>query len=87
MQPVTGDELRRAFGVTLRRLRLRAGIAQERLALESGLDRAYMSMLERGAHAPTLETIFRLLPPLGITFTGFARALERTLKQSLARRP
>ena len=79
-QPVR-DDLRRAFGDTVRSLRRKAGIAQERLALDAGVDRAYMSALERGAHSPTLETIYKLLPHLGVTFPEFARAFERALKR------
>ena len=66
-----------AFAFTLRKLRYKAQIAQETLASQAGLDRAYMSMLERGFHSPTLETIFKLLPSLGVTFTQFASALEK----------
>lgn len=68
-----------AFGQTVRELRLKKGIAQEGLALLSGVDRSYMSALERGLHAPTLELIYKLLPALGVTFSTFARAFERNL--------
>src|SRR5262249_15885120 len=42
--------LERAFGATVRRLRLKAGISQERLALDVGRGRANTSALERGLY-------------------------------------
>ena len=71
--------MRRAFADTVRTLRARAGISQEKLALKAGMDRVYLGGLEREKHTPTLESIFRLLPTLGVTFTEFAREFERTL--------
>lgn len=73
--------IRRAFALTLRNLRHKAGIAQERLALEARINRGYMSGLERGLHTPTLGMIYRLLPYLRVTFLGFAEEFERCLKR------
>ena len=64
--------LRRVFALTVRALRRKAGMAQEKLALETGTDRGYMSGLERGLHTPTLETIWKLLPALGVDLEQFA---------------
>ena len=72
--------IRRAFALTLRNLRHRVDIAQETLALEAGINRGYMSGLERGLHAPTLVMVCRLLPPLRATFTDFALEFERCLR-------
>ena len=74
--------IRRAYGMTLRTLRLRIGLAQEKMALEAGVDRAYMSGLERGLHTPTLETILRFLPILQVTFTEFAAEYERSVRRA-----
>lgn len=74
-------DLRRAFSLTIRSLRKKAGVAQERLALETETDRGYMSSLERGLHTPSLETIFKLLPILGVSFEGFAAEFTRSLKK------
>jgi len=79
------DDIRRAFAETVRTLRQKAGIQQERLAWESGVDRGYYGGLERGEHTPTLETLYKLLPLLGVSFTEFAAEFERTLRQ--IRRP
>lgn len=80
--PPTRAQLRRAFSLCLRRLRARAGISQERLAHEAGIDRAYMSELERGLHSPNLDTIYRLLPPLRVSFTVWAAEYEGCLKRA-----
>lgn len=77
----TRAQFGRAFGMTVRSLRLRAGIAQEALALEAGVGRAYMSALERGLHNPTLEMVYRILPFLRTNFAAFAEEFERRLRQ------
>lgn len=73
------DKTRRAFAKTVRLLRLKAGISQELLALEAGVNRGYMGSLERGRNSPTIETVYKLLRPLGVTFSEFAHEFERVL--------
>jgi transcriptional regulator with XRE-family HTH domain len=80
-RPSDRDVIRAAFGVTIRGLRRRKGISQERLALEANVERAYMSGLERGLHTPTLDMIFRLLPVLGIRFAEFAGEFEKSVRR------
>lgn len=74
--------MRRAFSQCVRRLRMKAGISQERLAHEAGIDRAYMSELERGLHTPTLDTVYKLLPPLEVTFPEFAQEHDGCLRRA-----
>lgn len=57
--------LHQAFGKSLRELRESVGISQEKLAATSGLDRTYISLLERGLRQPSLSTIFVLAKALG----------------------
>jgi transcriptional regulator with XRE-family HTH domain len=66
--------------MTVRLLRKNAGMGQERLALETQIDRGYMSGLERGLHTPTLETIWKLLPVLDCNFVEFAAAFTKCLR-------
>lgn len=54
------------FGEVLRDLRKKKGISQEKLALESNLDRTFISLLERGLRNPSLSTIFQISEALGI---------------------
>jgi len=56
--------LQLSFGLALRGARQTAGLSQEKLALESGLDRTFISLLERGLRQPTLGSMFALAGPL-----------------------
>lgn len=60
------DDLAVAFGRVLRRYRLSAGLSQEKLALEAGLQRNYISLLELGQNQPTITTLFKLAVVLAI---------------------
>jgi transcriptional regulator with XRE-family HTH domain len=62
------------FGVNLRWARERAHLSQEALANEAGVDRAAISVFERGRRNPNLRTVLRLaralrLPP-GVLLRG-----------------
>src|ERR1700691_2603365 len=55
------------FGVNLRWARLRAGLSQEALANEATVDRAAVSVFERGRRNPHLRTILRLARALEVS--------------------
>jgi len=57
-------ELRKAFGVTLRQIRLQKGLTQESFALVSS--RTNVSLLERGGTTPTIDKLEELCSTLGI---------------------
>lgn len=48
------------FGVALRRVRLAAGMSQEQLGLEAGVQRNFISLIELGQNQPTIGTISKL---------------------------
>jgi transcriptional regulator with XRE-family HTH domain len=50
----------------LRRLRVERGLSQERLAFDSGVDRAYVGGLERRAENPTVDLLDRLAATLDV---------------------
>lgn len=54
------------FGKRVKELRLQAGLSQEAFAHKCGLDRTYVSGIERGLRNPTLEVIAILATGLGI---------------------
>lgn len=58
-----------AFGKALREIRKAQcpKMTQERLAEISGIDRTFVSLLERGDRSPTLNTIFALSQALEIS--------------------
>ena len=49
------EKIQKLFGLRLRELRSKADISQEALADRCGLDRTYISGLERGKRNPTLK--------------------------------
>lgn len=73
------EQIRDAFGKELRVSRTRLGISQESLALQIGLDRTYISMLERGVRQPSLTTIFMLAPALNTTATELVSRVQNRL--------
>jgi transcriptional regulator with XRE-family HTH domain len=69
--------LPREFGRILRQARLERDLSQEKLALDSGLDRTFVSMLERGLRQPTLGTLFSLARTLKMNPSEIVARLER----------
>lgn len=65
-----------AFGQTLRELRKEKGLSQEELAHESGLDRTFISLLERGKRQPSLGTIISIAIVLELKASDFIKKVE-----------
>ena len=63
----TLDDLRCALADNIKRLRAERGLAQERLALEAGVDRTQVSKIERCIANPTIEVLHKLAKALGVT--------------------
>ena len=55
----------------LRRVRVRRGLSQERLAFDAGVDRSYVGGLERREENPTVDVLDRLAQTLSITIAEF----------------
>ncbi|RYY22561.1 MAG: XRE family transcriptional regulator [Sphingomonadales bacterium] len=55
----------------LRRLRTARGVSQERLAADAGVDRAYLSELEREQGNVTVDLLDRLAAVLGVAVGEF----------------
>ena len=58
--------VQKAFGEALREVRAGRGLSQQDLALESKLDRTYISLLERGLRQPTITTLIALADTPGV---------------------
>lgn len=58
--------LRQLFAFNLRRLRVERGLSQEELAHRTGIDRTYVSHLERLRYNPTLDMVERLAESLNV---------------------
>ena len=63
------------FGKRVRELRKKRNLSQEQLAEEAGLDRSFMSGIERGVENPTLYTIQAVAEGLGVTVGELMRGL------------
>lgn len=64
-----------AFGAALRELRIERSLAQERLALMSGLNRGYYGDVERGERNVSLANIAKIAGALDVPASEiFARA-------------
>lgn len=50
----------------VRRLRVIRGISSETLAADAGVDRSYMSRLERAVANPTVDVLARIAKVLGV---------------------
>jgi len=55
------------FARNLRLARQRVGVSQEELADRAGVDRTYVSGIERGVRNPTIGIVARLATELGTT--------------------
>lgn len=58
-----------AFGRSIREARKERGISQEELAHRSGVDRSYMSSIERGEQNVGLMSMSRVAAALGVTLS------------------
>lgn len=70
------EKIKKQFGLRLRELRSKAGISQEALAYRCGLDRTYISGLERGVRNPSLTCIFRVANGLNIQIEELVKKYE-----------
>ena len=65
-----------ALGNVLRNVRKARKLTQEALAFESGVNRTYLSQIERGLQNPTIETLFRLTHALKVPAADIIHSVE-----------
>lgn len=70
-----------AFGVALRKMRLAAGMSQEQLGLESGVQRNFISLIETGQNQPTIGTVFRLAAALDTKASKLVAEAEKLMAE------
>jgi transcriptional regulator with XRE-family HTH domain len=85
--PAAGDlsEVATAFGGVLRARRLTAGLSQEQLAHEAGVDRTYVGLLERGLRQPSLATILSVSAALDIAPEALVKETRLALAGGMSR--
>ncbi|MEB2589638.1 helix-turn-helix transcriptional regulator [Bacillus cereus] len=75
-------KIEQAFGIILQKKRIEQNISQETLAFNSGLDRTYISLLERGKRKPTINTLFSVTHALKIQPHEIILEVEQLLLNS-----
>ncbi len=64
------------FGEVLRRYRSELNVSQEELAFRAGVDRTFVSRIERGLRQPTITTLIGLGLALGVSAAELVRETE-----------
>lgn len=64
-------DARQLVAWNLRRLRVARGLAQEALAVDAGIDRTYVSRVERNMENPSVGVLERLARALGVEIVEF----------------
>lgn len=77
------EDVRRLVGENAKRLRMAAGLSQARLAELIGVDRSYVSGLEKGGRNPTVVTLWHLSVALKVPI---ARLFATSSKSSAPNR-
>lgn len=67
----------RAFGAAIRTRREVLTLSQEELCARSGLDRTYVSGVERGVRNPTLKTMLKIAGALKVKLDELVAATQR----------
>lgn len=64
------------LGMRIRYLRKQKGISQLALALESGINKNYLSDLERGTRNPSLLMLEKIASSLGVNLSTLFQGIE-----------
>jgi transcriptional regulator with XRE-family HTH domain len=59
-------DLKKQVGQKIKKLRAVKGITQEKLAETAGISVDFLSLIERGRNAPSLESIEKIAKALGV---------------------
>lgn len=69
------------LGLRLKALRTRQGLSQRRLALNSGVSNATISLIEHGRTDPSMGLLKRILDSMGVSFSDFFSSESRQSEQ------
>lgn len=75
------DKALTLFGAVIGEMRRSAGLSQEALAERAGVNRTYVSQLERGLKSPTLAVLMKLAEALDTKPSKILLLLERSLNE------
>jgi transcriptional regulator with XRE-family HTH domain len=71
-----------AFGVILKKIRHKENISQSQLALDSELDRTFISLLERGKRQPSLSSVFKISKALNVEPDEMIRSVKDLINEN-----
>ena len=72
----------KAFGEVVKEIRNGKAMSQEKLAYSSGLDRSFISHIERGVKSPTITSIFQISSALDIPVSEIMRLVELRIENT-----
>lgn len=70
-----------ALGKKNRHLRQKVGVSQEELAARSGLDRTYISGVERGVRNPSFTALVKIADGLSLSVSTLLEGLENQVSE------
>lgn len=76
----TDDELKVAFGSTIRKFRVAHGLSQEKLAELADIHRTYIGDVERGLRNIALINMHRIAVALGVPLSSLIGQTEAAIK-------
>lgn len=68
------------FGEVLRAARKQRGLSQEALALEAGVERNYISLIELGRNSPSMRILFKLCAVLDVAPSQLLARVEEQMR-------
>lgn len=74
------DKIVEAFGQTIKELREKKGISQEKLAECADLERTFVSWMETGKKQPTITTFFKLSHALEVSPSDLMKLVQDRIK-------
>lgn len=73
-------KLEQSLGEVLRAARRERGLSQEKLALEAGVERNYVSLLELGRNSPSVGMLFKLCKVLDLQPSDLLAQVEQQMR-------
>lgn len=77
LHPMTGPKW--AFGKVMREHRKAKGLSQEQLAEAAGIDRSFVSLVERGIQSPNVAVLFKIAEVFEIAAASLVAEVEEIL--------
>jgi transcriptional regulator with XRE-family HTH domain len=72
------DDLKEDISSNIKKFRKAKGISQEKLALIAGIDRSYMSEIERCLANPSIDALLRISNALEVTPEDIVRIIKKS---------